>query len=244
LRAPLATKSKTGFIAGLVLFLVGGSAAAYLATRSPAAPSGAAATRVQVFFATTTVDTGTSGSIAVAQGLLQTRSAELATVPPNVVTDPTQIAGGVAATAIPAGTVVTTDMFPAPQTRIGTVVIPPGKRALALMLQPMPGIAGFAGAGDLVDVYGVVQGADPAASRVQLVLQSVEVLKVNGAGLPAIQGAVDGPSLVYLLAVTPGDAEKLIFLSEFNKLYLDLVAKGEAPVVTPGAGPAEALRGV
>ena len=54
----------------------------------------------------------------------------------------------------------------------------------------------------------------------------------------------DGPSLVYLLAVTPGDAERLIYISEFNKLYFDLVAKGEPPVVTPGAGAAEALRGV
>jgi pilus assembly protein CpaB len=135
-------------------------------------------------------------------------------------------------------------MFPAPQTRIGTVVIPPGKRALALKLEPVPGVAGFAGAGDLVDVYGVVQGLEGTPSRVQLVLQAVEVLNVNGAGLAAAQGVADGPSLVYLLAVTPGDAERLIYISEFNKLYFDLVAKGEPPVVTPGAGAAEALRGV
>ena len=162
----------------------------------------------------------------------------------NPVTDPSQIASGVAAAAIPAGTIITTDMFPGAQTRIGTLVIPPGKRALAVKLEPVPGIAGFAGAGDLVDVYGVVQGADAASSRVQLVLQAVEVLNVNGAGLPAVQGLADGPSLVYLLAVTPVDAERLIFLTEFNKLYFDLVAKGEPPVVTPGAGAAEALKGL
>ncbi len=127
-------------------------------------------------------------------------------MPVNAVTDPSQIASGVAAAYIPAGTVVTTDMFPAPQTRIGTVVIPPGKRALALKLEPVPGVAGFAGAGDLVDVYGVYQGTDQAPSRVQLALQAVEVLNVNGAGLAAAQGVADGPSLVYLLAVTPGDA--------------------------------------
>ena len=64
-------------------------------------------------------------------------------------------------------------------------------------------MAGFAGAGDLLDVYGIARAPTPAASRVQLVLQSVEVLNVNGAGLPAAQGQADGPSLVYLLAVTP-----------------------------------------
>src|SRR5205085_7598816 len=103
-------------------------------------------------FAATTVDAGTSGTIAVSQGLLQSRAAHPPTVPLTVVTDPSQIGGGVAAAAIPAGTVVTTDMFPAPQTRIGTLVIPAGKRALALKLEPVPGVAGFAGAGDLIDV--------------------------------------------------------------------------------------------
>ena len=39
-------------------------------------------------------------------------------------------------------------------------MIPPGKRALALRLEPVPGVAGFAGAGDLVDVYGVMQGGE------------------------------------------------------------------------------------
>jgi len=242
LRAPLAPKSKVGFLVGLVLFVVGGAVAAYLATRSPAAPSTVAA-RVNVYFAAAAVDTGTSGTVAVAQGILRTRAIAPADLPVNGVTDPLQIAGGVAAAVIPAGTVVTTDMFPAPQTRIGTVVIPPGKRALALKMGPVAGVAGFAGAGDLVDIYGVTMGTDPALSRVQLVLQSVEVLNVNGLGLPVAQGVADG-ALVYLLAVTPIDAERLIFLNQFNALYFDLVAKGEPPVVTPGAGQADAFKGL
>ena len=105
-------------------------------------------------------------------------------------------------------------------------------------------MAGFVGAGDRVDVYGVAQGDDAGPSRVQLVLQAVEVLNVNGLGLPVAQGQADGPGLVYLLAVTPNEAERLIFLTEFNKLYFDLVAKDEPPVVTPGAGPEDALNGI
>jgi pilus assembly protein CpaB len=243
LKLPMVSRSKMGFIAGLALFVVGVGTAAYLGTRPDAAPSAAAA-RVQVFATAAPVDTGTPGPAALAQGLLKPRMVAAATVPVNAVTDPLQIAGGVAAAVIPAGTIITSDMFPDPQTRIGTVVIPPGKRALALKLEPVPGVAGFVGAGDLIDVYGVTVGGDVEASRVKLVLQSVEVLNVNGTGLPAAQGVAEGPSLVYLLAVTPSDAEKLIFISEFNKLYFDLVAKGEPPVVTPGAGAEEALQGV
>jgi Flp pilus assembly protein CpaB len=107
-------------------------------------------------------------------------------------------------------------------------------------MQPVAGIAGFAGAGDRVDVYGVAKddGSPPA---VRLVLQGVDVLSVNGAGLPSAQGQPGSPNLIYLLAVTPVEAERLIYLNEFDKLYFDLVPKGEGPVKTPGAGPAGAL---
>jgi len=82
------------------------------------------------------------------------------------------------------------------------------------------------------------EGAPPA---VRLVLQGVDVLNVNGAGLPAAQGQVGSPNMIYLLAVTPAEAERLIYLNEFEKLYFDLVPKNEGPVKTPGAGPAGAL---
>lgn len=243
MRSRLANRSKVGFVAGFLLFVIGTATAAYLGSR-PDSAAGPAGAKAQAYYSAGAVDTGTPGPSAVAAGLLQIRAVDRSALPLNAVTDPLQIAGGVASAVIPAGVIVTTDMFPAPQTRIGTVVIPPGKRALALKLEAMPGVAGFAGAGDLVDVYGISQAADTAPARVQLVLQAVEVLNVNGLGLPTVQGQADGPSLVYLLAVTPAEAERLIFLTEFNKVYFDLVAKGEPLVVTPGAGPAEALKGV
>lgn len=239
MRGPLSTKSRIGFFAGLLLFMVGVGTAGYLATRPGQEP--AAEPRAQVFVTSGTVHTGTPGLQAMNQGLVQARTVEPAGLPAAAVTSASEITGGVAADDIPAGTVVTAGMFPAPQTRIGTVVIPPGRRALALRMEPVPGVAGFAGAGDRIDVYGVVQGTEAESSRVHLVLQGVEVLNVNGGGLPAAQGQADGPSLVYLLAVTPFEAERLIFLTEFNRLYFDLVPEGEAPVDTPGVGPAEAL---
>src|SRR5207253_10579705 len=115
------------FIAGFLLFVVGTGTAAFLATRPGQATD--TTPRVQVFYAAGAVDTGTPGPTALAAGLLDTQAVAVADVPVNAVTDPSQIASGVAAAVIPAGTLVTTDMFPAPQTRIGTVVIPPGKRA-------------------------------------------------------------------------------------------------------------------
>lgn len=222
----------------MVLFVAGGGGAAYLATRDAGATG--AAGKVSAYYAAAAVEIGTPAATALAEGLIRPRAVVASDRPADAVSDASQLAGRVAGSAIPAGAFVTTAMFPDPQTRIGTVVIPAGKRALALELQPVAGVAGFAGAGDRIDVYGVARGERTPAG-VRLVLQGVDVLNVNGAGLPAAQGQPNSPNLVYLLAVTPAEAERLIYLHEFEKLYFDLVPKGEGPVTTPGAGPAGAL---
>ena len=225
-------------MAGVALLAVGVGGAAYVQTRPKATVD--TTPKVQAFFATTAVPAGTSASSAIAEGAIQPKAVLPEQRPADGVSDVTQLSGRVAGAAIPAGTLITTSMFPAPQTHIGTVVIPAGKRALALEIAPLPGVAGFVGAGDKVDVYGIAKTAD-GQGIVRLVLQGVDVLNVNGTGLPALQGQVGSPNLIYLLAVTPVEAERLIYLNEFERLYFDLVPKGEGAVKTPGAGPGSAL---
>lgn len=225
-------------VGGLGLLVAGGAGAVYIATRdTPTDPSEG---KVAMYYAAGPVAAGTAASVALADGSIRARAVLPEERPVDAVVDPNELSGRVAGMAIAPGTAITSGMFPAPQTRIGTVVIPPGKRALALEIGPLAGVAGFVGAGDFIDVYGIVKGTS-APPGVRLVLQSVEVLSVNGAGLPAVQGQPGSPNLVYLLAVTPVDAERLIYLNEFEKLYFDLVPAGEAPVKTPGTGPAGAL---
>jgi pilus assembly protein CpaB len=226
-------------LAGFTIFVAGSAGAAFLGARHSAG-GGRGPGSVEVQYAADPVIAGTPGATALAERHIRTKTVAPAQRPPNAVAAPSELSGRVAASAIPAGAIVTTDMFSEPQTRIGTLAVPPGKRALTLELQPVAGIAGFAGAGDRIDVYGVAHG-DGAPAGVRLVLQGVEVLNVNGSGLPTAQGQPSGPNLVYLLAVTPADAERLIYLSEFEKLYFDLVPRGEGPVTTPGVGAAGAL---
>lgn len=234
-------RTRAILFAGLLIFVAGGAGAAYLLGTRGGSETDTASTKVEVLYAAGPVDAGTSGATALAEGRISTQEIDPSAMPVGAVGDPAQISAQVATAPIAEGGIVTVDMFADPQTRIGTVLIPPGHRALALELQPVPGVAGFVGAGDRIDVYGVGSG-EGATPEVRLVLQSVEVLNVNGAGLPAAQGQTGGPNLVYLVAVTPADAERLIFLTEFRKLYFDLVPKGEAPVTTPGAGPDTALQ--
>ena len=234
----MTTRTRVALSAGLALVVAGGVGAAVLATRSPTVDTSIG--KVPAYYAAGAVAAGTAASTALAQGTIRPRAVVPAQRPANAVTDPSQLAGRVAGSAIPVGTIVTTDLFPDPQTHIGTVVVPPGKRALALEMAPVAGVAGFVGAGDRIDVYGVTT-ADGAPPAVRLLLQGVDVLNVNGTALPATQGQPGSPNLIYLLAVTPSDAERLIFLHEFAKLYVDLVPKNEGPVKTPGAGPATAM---
>ena len=239
MRTHMTKRTKTALLAGVTLLVAGAGGAGYLATRDPAVDTSAVG-KVTAYYVAVPVEAGKAASTALADGSIRSKAVLPQERPADGITDPTQLSGRVAAAAIPAGTIVTTAMFPEAQTRIGTVVIPPGKRALALEIQPLAGVAGFVGAGDRVDIYGVVK-ADGATRGVRLVLQGVDVLNVNGTRLPAAQGQPGSPNLIYLLAVTPGDAERLIYLNEFEKLYFDLVPKSEAPVKTPGAGPAGAL---
>lgn len=239
MKRPMTKRTRVMLLVGLAIFAIGGGGAAYLSTRSPDAPP-AVSQKVAVLSAVGAIDPGTSGAIVLNDGRVIITALDPADVPAGAVTDATQIASGVAASAIPAGTTIIGGMFTAPQTRIGTVVIPPGRRALAVELAAVPGVAGFAGLGDRIDIYGVVK--DGPTPGVKLVQQSVEVLNVNGAGLATAQGQPGSPNLIYLLAVTPQEAERLIYLASFEKLYFDLVPKGEPPVVTPGVGAAQAIQ--
>lgn len=231
---------------GLAVFIVG-AAATYLVVRnSDDGTTTTAAGRVSVLVADKPIPAGTTGSAAVSQGLVKGKAVDAGARPPTALTDISQLAGKTVTLGVSEGEILTTDQFQAAQTRIGTLKIPEGKTALALQLANVPGVAGFAGAGDRINVYGLVKpGSDPKnpSGAAHLIMQNTEVLNVNGATLAAAQGQPGGTGLVYLLAVSAVEAERLIYLSSFESLYFSLVSKDAAPVpVTPGSSIADALK--
>jgi len=232
---------------GLAVFIVG-AAATFLVVRNsgadttPTAGSG----RVSVLIAGKPIPAGTQGSAAVNQGMVKTKVVVDSARPATALTDVSQLAGKTVTLGVAEGQVLTTDQFQAAQTRIGTLKIPAGKTALAVQMANVPGVAGFAGAGDRIDVYAVVKpGSDPKqpTGGAKLILQNTEVLNVNGTTLAAAQGQPGGTGLVYLLAVSAPEAERLVYLTTFEQLYFSLVAKDAAPVGgTPGSSIADALK--
>ena len=230
---------------GLAVFIVG-AAATYLVVRNSDDGASSSATKVPVLVATQPIPAGTLGSKVVTGGMIKTKSVDIASKPASALTDASQLAGKTVTLGVAEGQVLTLDQFQQAQTRIGTLKIPDGKTALALQLANVPGVAGFAGAGDHINIYGVVKaGSDPKqpSGMVHLIMQGTEVLNVNGATLAAAQGQPGGTGLVYLLAVTPVEAERLIYLSTFEALYFSLVSKDAAPSApTPGSNITDALK--
>jgi Flp pilus assembly protein CpaB len=134
-------------------------------------------------------------------------------------------------TTVQAGTVVVNSAAASAPT---SFTIPEGKQAVAVQVPFVAGLAGYARAGDLVNVYGVVDekaaGATPAPPASKLILSNVEVLAVTG---PAPGG--DSGNATYLLALDANQAEQAIFFAKFQSMWLTLVPKGQAPQ-SPTAG--------
>ena len=132
-------------------------------------------------------------------------------------------------TTLQAGTVVINNAAPAAPT---SFTIPEGKQAVAVQLPYIGGLAGYAKAGDTVNVYGILDekgiGAEPAPPATRLILPGVEVLAVTGPGPGADTG-----NATYLLALDTAQAEQAIFFAKFQSLWLTLVPKGQAPQPRP-----------
>jgi pilus assembly protein CpaB len=230
---------------GLAVFIVG-AAATYLVVRNSDDGTVGGAGKVAVLVADKPIPAGTTGAIAVNTGLVKTKAINDAAKPATALTDVSQLAGKTVTLGVSEGEILTSDQFQAAQTRIGTLKIPDGKTALAVQLANVPGVAGFAGAGDHINVYGVIKaGSDPKnpAGMAHLIMQNTEVLNVNGTVLAATPGQPGGTGLVYLLAVSPVEAERLVYLTSFESLYFSLVSK-DAPAVgeTPGSSVGDALK--
>ena len=115
------------------------------------------------------------------------------------------------------------------------VKVPAGKEAVAIQVPTVPGLAGYARVDDEVNVYGTFKEHQPIASvkgppLAKLVLSNAKVLAVT-----APPAGAEAGNTTYLLAVNPGDAEKVVYLASFEGIWMSLSADG-APDLGPTPG--------
>ncbi|MGH9281954.1 MAG: RcpC/CpaB family pilus assembly protein [Acidimicrobiales bacterium] len=121
-----------------------------------------------------------------------------------------------------------------------TFTIPEGKQAVAVQVPFVAGLAGYAKAGDLVNIYATLEKGSPspdlAPPLAKLVLPAVEVLAVTGPGPGTGAG-----NTTYLLALDASQAEQAIFLARFESVWMTLTTKGQPVPTTPGRSNKNAL---
>jgi Flp pilus assembly protein CpaB len=135
-------------------------------------------------------------------------------------------------TTVQAGTVVVPPAASTGTPAPTTFTIPEGKQAVAVQVPYVAGLAGYAKAGDVVNVYATVEKGQPNTDPpplAKLILPAVEVLAVTGPGPGAGAGAA-----TYLLALNATQAEQAIFFSRFESLWMTLVPKGQPAATTTG----------
>jgi Flp pilus assembly protein CpaB len=115
--------------------------------------------------------------------------------------------------------------------------VPEGTEAVAIDASFVAGGAGFAAAGDQVNVFALV---DDSASAVA-VLSDVTVLEVSAttgaSGTSSGSGTPTTPKqITYVLAVPIDEVETLVRAAGFNRLYVTFPSEGSPPRPTAAVG--------
>jgi Flp pilus assembly protein CpaB len=139
---------------------------------------------------------------------------------------------GPIAAVTPSGEVRTVQTGPAGVAGVTQFRVPAGKQAVAIELPSVPGLAGYARAGDIVNIYATIRNQQPNTKLKEplskLVLTGVQVLDVRA---PA---AGTSGNATYLLALDVNDAERVIFFAKFESLWLAIAPKDQKAVSTTG----------
>lgn len=212
------------------------------------------ATPVEVLMATEDIPVGTTAEEIVDRKLVEPVSVPSAYVSEDVISKTNAIDGMVLAGPISKGEMVALGRFALPVDAGLSHTVPDGYVAVSLPAAGVRGLSGLLRPGDFVAVMGTFEpdgGLEEA--RTKIVLRKARVLAIDrnvtpgttGSGAPAQEGgggvlgggsessAVVEPGSI-TLALTPAEAEKLVFSQEEGKVWLALIASSatEVPATT------------
>jgi len=195
------------------------------------------------FVATTDIPMGTRWEDM--SGALERKSVPSEVRPVTAVTGENQLNGRSTIQSITKGQIITSSQFNVSST--GGLDIPAGQNGVTINLGTPQGVARYIQPGADVNVYvtykqlpGVTNPADAVVTK--LVLSNIKVL-ANQIKLPTEEEAAEAQAagqasptaeILLTVAVTPDQAEKLIFAKENGSVWLGLVNPGDAPVTSGG----------
>ncbi|MGH2773166.1 MAG: RcpC/CpaB family pilus assembly protein [Actinomycetota bacterium] len=126
----------------------------------------------------------------------------------------------------------------------GGLDVPPGTNAVSVNAPVPQGMAHYAGAEAMVNVYANYKGNGPGSEALtKLILTNVKVLANRPAGdakTPGVAGSTG--EIVLTLALSAPDSEKLIHAKENGTVWFGLARPGEPPATTGGVTSKTAVR--
>ena len=230
------SRSSTIIGAGVALAILG-AALVFLYAHSLQGSAGAATgTDVAAFVAKTAIPSGTKADSLTAY--VKGQAVPAAARPADALTSLSQIANLQTLRNISAGEVVAVSQFGTAGAATATttastdgLAIPAGKNAITVTAPVPQAVAGYVSAGDLVNIYMTTKG-DPSA---RLLLSHVAVLAIVPANTPKIAAAAPPTTDInFTLALSPQDAEKVIFAQTYEALWYGLVHPGDGPATSAG----------
>ena len=229
------SRSNLLVLLGIAFFVVGGIIVLLITDDDDGGSE--AAEKVRVVVATTDVEAGSLANDLIEENKLR-----------EVEIDPARQVSGAIGSLVQLEGATFTQAFGADQqiTQVGVQLannrsfeIPEGHDAVAVQLEFVAGVAAYVSPGDRINLYGT------ANEHAELVLTNVEVLDVNLTIAPRRGTTTDpntsttpratGENVTYLLALRPEDAEKVIYLTQFEDIYASLTAD-EAEPAGPTSG--------
>ena len=198
-------------------------------------------TVVDVFVAKQDIGPGVSGDTAGSQGLIERKSVPTKYVPTGAISSLTEISGKIAIVQIYKDEIIVAPRFAVPGTNAARVLpIGDGKQAISLQIDQVRGVAGFIQPGDRVSL--IIHIERTGGSIARYLLQNIDVLAVGtrivGAAAPATGDAAAAPAdtgcCLLTIALTPGQAEQLVFAINNGQLHFTLLPEKSPNANTPG----------
>lgn len=161
--------------------------------------------------------------IKIKEEMLEVKEMSEDSVPSDAITEKEKILEKPAKVTILAGDVITSRKIYKSEEQTGFVgTIPPDCRAISIHVNDITGVAGFAKAGDHVDLMLVENDGTSATSNI--ILQNVLLLSINQnmeREKADEQSAIENPSIV-TVALRPHEALKLASATKLGEIYLML----------------------
>jgi pilus assembly protein CpaB len=162
---------------------------------------------------------------SITQEMVETKPYLKSTLPGGCISDPSSIQGRILISPVKANEPIFESKLAPTSVKMGGVaaVISPGKRAVAVKVDKVIGVAGFIHPGNRVDVMVTVPTGKAGASITKTVLENMLVLAV-GPEIEGKKGKEEKPSPVDVitLEVTPEEAEKLALAATEGRVQLAL----------------------